>query len=323
MIKELTDQIEFNKHASHITQSWEWGEFRSQTPTIKKVLRLGSNDRVFQILFSRLPHLPFTIAYLPRCRFPSLEELEEIKKYCREQKAIFLKIEPNQLANGDTIMNYGNKSDPILPQHTIYIDLSKTEEELLKNMHEKTRYNIRLAQKKGVVVKEENSKDGLEKFIAILQATEKRQGFYSHTPNYYRLLWQTLSPHKITHILNAYVNDRLAASIMLFHFKDFLYYPYGGSNTEFREFMAPQLLHWEAMRLGKDLRCKIYDLWGSYKYSKEESDPFYGIYRLKSGFGGAEIDFPDSIDVPLSPLYPAFIVANKLRWILLKLKHFS
>jgi len=322
MIKVTIDKNSFNFLVSHITQSWEWGEFRKQTSSIKKVLRLESVENnkitnVFQILFSRVPHLPFTVAYLPRSPFPSEQELEEIKKYCQKEKAIFLKIEPLIGFTVDTGSQF-TVGDSILPQHTIYIDLTKSDEDLLKDMHEKTRYNVRLAEKKGVVVKEENSEVGLEKFITILETTEKRQGFYSHTADYYRLLWKNLSAHGICHILNAYVENNVAASIMLFHFKDFLYYPYGGSDTEYRNFMAPQLLHWKAIKLGKKLGAKTYDLWGSYKYTKEESDPFYGIYRLKSGFGGKDVDFPDSIDIPISPLYPIFILANKIRWILLK-----
>ena len=322
IISEVSDPIEFDKYAKHVTQSFEWGEFRAKTPTIKKVLRLGSDRRVFQILFSKVPYLPFTIGYLPRSPMPNAEELVEIKKYCQKEKAIFLKIEP--LARFTVVTgSQFTVGEPVLPQHTIYIDLTKSDEQLLKEMHEKTRYNIRLAEKKGVVVKEENTQEGLEKFIKILEATEQRQGFYSHTAGYYRLLWKTLHESKIPHILSAYVPNHPnipIASIMLFYFKDFLYYPYGGSKPEFREFMAPQLLHWEAIKLGKKLGCKTYDLWGSYKNTKTESDPFWGIYRLKSGFGGTEIDFPDSVDIPLSPLYPIFITANKFRWALLKLR---
>lgn len=328
MVKQITDHKEFNSLAGHITQSWEWGEFRKTVPSIKNVLRLGSFEnekpiKVWQILFSKVPYLGSnSIAYLPRGEMPTNQELEEIKKCCLEEKAVFLKIEPikepsdNQTAR-ITQIKIGKA---ILPQHSIYVNLALSEDELLANMHEKARYNIRLAQKKGVVVKEENSTQSLEGFITILEETEKRQGFYSHNSNYYRNLWKHLHGSQMAYLLNAYVDSKIAASIMLFRFKDFLYYPYGGSDYEYRQYMAPQLLHFEAMKLGKKLGCKTYDLWGSYLKSPTENDPWWGFYRLKSGLGGKEISFPDSIDIPLSPLYSPLMLADELRWKLLRLK---
>lgn len=306
MLQEISDPELFDSHASHLTQSWAWGEFRRQTPNVKKVLRLGHKDRHFQIFIHHFHHLPLTIAYLPRSPMPTADEIASIRSHLHS--SLFLKIEPT---SGQSPLP---PSSAILPQHTIYIDLTKTETQLLAGMHEKTRYNIHLAEKKSVVVKQENSPAALETFIRLLSQTESRQGFYSHYPDYYRLLWKMMKPI----LLIAYVNEAPAAAIMLLKFKDFLYYPYGGSQTEFREFMAPHLLHWEAIKLGKKLGCKTYDLWGSYKDKKVESDPFWGIYRFKSGLGGSEIDFPSTFDIPLSPLYSFYPALNSLRWTFLK-----
>ncbi|KKU92347.1 MAG: FemAB family protein [Microgenomates group bacterium GW2011_GWA1_48_10] len=335
MIKEIADPEKVDSLANHITQSWEWGEFRKQTPSIKQILRLGSLEdgrlvKVWQIMFSKVPHLPsYTVAYLPRGPIPEAQELEEIKQFCRKEKAVFLKMEPFDFAPGkpDCDLPLGVQGKPILPRHTIYIDLTQSEEELLSQMHEKTRYNIRLAQKKGVLVREENSPEALESFIKLLEDTEKRQKFYSHTADYYRKLWGVLRPANMVYLLSANgphvahgssgTNSPIAA-IMLFRFKDFLYYPYGGSNHEFRHYMAPQLLHFEAMKLGKRLGCKTYDLWGSYKNSPTQDDPWWGFYRLKSGLGGKEVDFPETIDVPFSPLYQPLMAVDSLRWFLLK-----
>ncbi|MBI3559271.1 peptidoglycan bridge formation glycyltransferase FemA/FemB family protein, partial [Candidatus Gottesmanbacteria bacterium] len=126
---------------AHLLQSEEWSKFRQQTPNIKKVLKIGSN----YVYIHRVPYLPFTVAYFPRPE--KTENLEEIKEACRKEKTIFLKIEPS--IKFDQLDQFV-KSKPVLPQRTIYIDLTKSEDELLKKMHEKTRYNIRLAQKKGV-----------------------------------------------------------------------------------------------------------------------------------------------------------------------------
>ena len=329
LLKELgpENKASFHRFSGHITQSWEWGEFRVQTTTVKKVLRLGFYQKgrlskVFQVFFHRLPHLPNTIAYLPRVLIPTAKELAELEAICRQEKAMFLKIEP--VNNGSAVLGSRfTAGKSILPRHTTYIDLTKSEEELLSAMHEKTRYNIRLAQKKGVIIKSENTPLALENFISLLTTTETRQGFYSHYPDYYRLLWKTLRPAKMVYLLSAYIptsGQQPVASIMLFLFKDFLYYPYGGSNPDYREFMAPHLLHWEAIRLGKKLGCKTYDLWGSYKDAPVEYDPWWGIYRFKRGFGGKEVAFPPTIDLPLSPLYPLFTLADELRWQFLQFK---
>lgn len=322
MLSEITNKKVFNSRANHFTQSWEWGEVRAQTPSVKKVLRLGNSKHVFQLTFHKLLQVSATVAYLPRSPLPTAEELKSILSYCRKEKAIFLQIEADLTKINPLDLPGARKAKALLPLHTIFIDLTLTEEQLLAQMHEKTRYNIRLAQRKGVTVKEENTEDGLEKFIRLLSQTESRQGFYAHSDDYYRNLWKILYPAGMAHILLAYLPDHSepVAGIMLYQFKKTLYYPYGGSNPEFRSYMAPQLIHFEAMKLGKTLGCTSYDLWGSYKYSKKDSDPWAGIYRLKSGFGGKEIDYPQTIDIPLTSVYHLFQLGNSMRWQLLHLK---
>lgn len=280
----------------HILQSPEWGQFRTKTPNVKKVLRVSG----CQIFIHKIPYLPWTVAYLPRPE--KIENLEEIKEACKKERAVFIKIEPiKPIANTQYPI-----STPVLPQHTIYIDLTQSEERLLANMHEKTRYNIRLAEKKGVRVSEGQN---LENFIDLLEKTEGRQGFYSHPPQYYQTLWETLRPAKMVYLLSA---DSMAA-IMLLAYKDTLYYAYGGFDPKYREFMAPSLLHWEAIKLGKKLGCKIYDMWGSYQKKPNELDLWWGIYRFKKGFGGREITFPPTFDVPLSSLYSLYPLLEKFR----------
>lgn len=315
LVSRLSDQEEQNRNAKHILQSWQWGQFRAQTPQVKTVIRLKSKNKIFQVFFHRLPHLPGSIAYLPRSPMPNKSEIEQLVPICQKESALCLKIEPSDRRNWK--LHVGR---PVLPRHTIYIDLSQGEGKILASMHEKTRYNIRLAQKKGVVVSEG---EGLEHFIKLLENTEARQGFYSHNPEYYRILWRTLRPEKMVYLLSASLPNSLSpdsqlesrpvASIMLFRFKEFFYYPYGGSDPKYKNLMAPHLLHWEAIKLGKRLGCKVYDMWGSYKEKPDESDPWWGIYRFKKGFGGKEITFPETVDLPLSPLYALYPLVEKFR----------
>lgn len=328
MLQVVEDQEKFNDLAWHVSQSWQWGEFRRQTPTVKRVIRLGSFEngrlkKTFQIFFHfnpnlpSLTHLPNCVAYLPRSAPPTSSELAEITAVCLKEGAVYLTLEPV-----DEVSYPLAAGQSILPAHTLYLDLTKLETSLLAGMHEKTRYNIHLAEKKGVIVREDNSPEGLENFIKLLTDTESRQGFYSHYPDYYRKLWQILRPAKMVYLLSAYIPDHKSgapvASIMLFRFKDYLYYPYGGSDPQFREFMAPNLLHWEAVKLGKKLGCKTYDMWGSYRYHPAESDPWWGIYRFKKGFGGEEVSFP-AYEIPFKKSwYQAYKTGNKLRWTMLR-----
>jgi lipid II:glycine glycyltransferase (peptidoglycan interpeptide bridge formation enzyme) len=313
------EKEQFDSLATHPLQTYEWGEFRSQTSSVASVVRIGNIEKkegkVFQIFFHKIPGIKKTVAYIPRTLSPNKQELAQIITIAKENNAAFIKFEPIEPG-----LNTGIVSKSILPNHTFYIDIKKTESDLLSSMHEKARYNVRLAQRKGVVVEEETTKIGLRKFIDILTATEKRQGFYAHTPNYYELLFETLAPNGMFRILNAYSDKKVVGSLGLFVFKDFLYYPYGGFDYEKRSLMAPQLLHFEAMRLGKKLGLSTYDLWGSYKNAPNENDPWWGFYRLKAGLGGDEVHFPKTIDIPLNPIYPALILADKARWLALKIK---
>ena len=292
----------------HILQSPQWVQFRRRTPSVKKVL--GSEGSFVYV--HRIPHSPLTVAYMPRP--VSFGNIEGVKAACKKERAVFLKIEPALENSG---LGVGNSEyrpgDPVLPRHTIYVNLSRPEGELLEAMHEKTRYNIRLAQKKKIRITEG---ENLEGFVELLGKTETRQGFYSHPPGYYKTLWETLRPFEMVYLLSAHppdAPDAFAAAVMLLRYRDFLYYAYGGSDPKYREFMAPHLLHWEAIKLGKRLGCKTYDLWGSYRNSPDESDPWWGIYRFKSGFGGQEVTFPLAADIPLSPLYSLYPLLDRLR----------
>ncbi|MDO8551524.1 MAG: peptidoglycan bridge formation glycyltransferase FemA/FemB family protein [bacterium] len=316
----------YQKIASHLTQSWDWGKFREKTGV--KIYRFGefNNSKIisaWQIFFHTIPHANFTVGYLPRTQLPNKEIINFLRKIGREKHCLFIRLEPNipDSPHSAHIPSPYRPGKPILPAHTFLIDLTSPEEEILKRMHEKTRYNIRRAEKQEVKVREENSEESLETFLKFSEATQKRQGFYNHPSGYFRKQWQTLKPEKMIHLLVAYFQDTPLASLYLLHFKDTLYYVYGGSSDTYREKMPNQLLHWEAIKLGKRLGLKIYDLWGAYKDSPETKDPWYGVYRFKSGFGGELVNYVGAFDLVLSPLgYKVYNLADSTRWLLLKLK---
>ena len=219
-----------------------------------------------------------------------------------------------QSVNGTTL----RKSKPIFATQTILLDLTKSEEELLAEMKQKTRYNVRLAEKKGVVVEERDDPEALDIFLKLQKETAKRQGFFVHPDSYYSTVWEVLRPKSMAHLLVAKVENTPVVAWLLLKYQDTFYYPYGGSSTEFKEYMASNLMMWEAIKLGKKLGCKVFDLWGA---TDDESDPWYGFTRFKLGYGGELVSFPGAYDLILnSLLYYPFILVDKLRWWFLKLR---
>jgi len=195
---------------------------------------------------------------------------------------------------------------------TFWIDLTKSEEELLKSFSSKTRYNIRLAQKHGVIIKEDNSDKAFNKYLELTWETNKRQGFYSHTEKYHRLMWQHLKG-KIAHLLTATYKGEIISAWILFAYDGFLYYPYGASTDKHKEVMANNLMMWEAIKLGKKLGLSTFDLWG-----REEGK---GFTKFKEGYNPKVIEFLGSWDLVINkPLYKIYRFAEEIRWRALRLK---
>lgn len=335
LIREVTNQEidQFNNLAPHIVQSWEWGQFRLKTNTVPKILRLGAYDgpnlvRAYQIFFHKTPAFNKLIAYLPRSPLPPADDLESIKKSCLENDAVFLKIEPDiteDLKKNDALIKSLGfiPGKRILPVHTAVVDLTRSEQEIMGAMHEKTRYNIKVAQKHGVMVLEKNDPESLSYFIKLYDATQKRQGFYAKSGDYIRTLWKTLEPTNMVHLLCAYIPNMSEplASLMIFNFNDTTYFPYGGWSSEHREMMPNNLLQYEAIRLSKLLGAKKYDFWSSYKDNPVNSDPWYGTYVFKKGFGPSDVHYVGAYDYVFnSTTYSLLNIADKARWALLKLK---
>ena len=290
----------------HICQSPEWGEVKTKIGT--PAVRVGE----VQFTLHKVPLLPFNVGYCPKVDVEKID-WEKLKVAGKEHNCIFIKIESNEAVSRDDI----KKAKPIFATQTILLDLTKPEEELLVSMKQKTRYNVRLAQKKGVVVEERNDEESLEIFLKLQKETVKRQGFFVHPDSYYRTVWEVLRPKGMAHLLIAQVENTPVVAWLLLKYQDTLYYPYGGSSTEFKKYMASNLMMWEAIKLGKKLGCKTFDVWGA---TDDKTDPWYGFTRFKLGYGGQLVSFPGAYDLVLKPVwYKVFILADKLRWLLLNL----
>lgn len=327
-IKPITAYTpDFDKKASHPLQSWAWGQFRQKTGI--QVYRFGEYHKntlinVYQLTLHPIPKLPFKIGYVPKSQIPSNEFLNFLKNFFKNQKIIFIKFEPH--VEKSNYQDFKNKNlilspRPLFTKYTFQIDLTQNEEELLNQMKPKTRYNIRLAQKKGVKIIHDNSDQSFKTYLKLQQTTIQRQKFYAHNKQYHHLLWQTLKPSGMVHLLNAVYQGETLVSWMLFLFNQVLYYPYGGSSNKHRNLMPSNLMLWEAMRWGKKKGAKVFDLWGALGPNPNPKNPWYGFHRFKEGYGGRLVEFIGSYDFIFNPLlYQLYNIADTFRWFILNLK---
>ncbi len=313
---------DFNKHANHPLAAFEWGQFREKTRL--KVIR----GKDFQLTIHKIPHTPFTIGYLPKGNLPTKKLIEELKKIGKDNNSIFIQLEPNilrsTLSSQLSTLNLVPAAHPLFTKYTFVIDLTKSGDELLKAMHQKTRYNIKVAEKHGVKIIEDNSDEAFKAYLKLTNETTKRQRFYAHTQAYHKLMWQTLRPktNELTaHLLLAKYKNQVLVAWILFVFKDTLYYPYGASSDQYRETMASNLIMWEAIKFGKKLGLVKFDMWGALGPNPESKDPWYGFHKFKQGYGAELVEFIGSYDLIINPiLYNFYKIGDKLRWFLLHFK---
>jgi len=286
MYRELTstNQADYNHLVDHPLQSWEWGEFRNHTRV--KVTRVGFFEQLesgeklvagFQLTFHSIPLTHYTVGYFPKGKMPTTEMIAALKEIGNKYNAIFIKLEPNVVRNSqfppkadpplaDAVRSFPDLTPspkPLFTKYTFYIDLTKSESELLKSFESKTRYNIRLAQKHGVTIQEENTPEAFNRYLQLTQETTKRQGFYAHDDTYHQKMWSVLHRCGIAHLLTARYQSKIVVAWILFLFNNKLYYPYGASSTEYKNVMASNLIMWEAIRWGKAHGAMLFDLWGT------------------------------------------------------------
>jgi len=168
---------------------------------------------------------------------------------------------------------------------------------------------------------ENTTEQGMEEYLKILQETTTRQGFYAHSPSYFKTMWQTLGNSGMMRIFEAQYEGQVLVSWIMFLFNGTLYYPYGASRSVNRDVMASNLLMWEMMIFGKNNGCQTFDMWGSLGPNPNERDPWYGFHRFKKGYGGELMEFLGTYDLVLQPqMYKFFRIAENFRWKLLRIK---
>jgi lipid II:glycine glycyltransferase (peptidoglycan interpeptide bridge formation enzyme) len=279
-------------------------------------VRVISAEAGVQILFRKLP-LGFTIGYLPKPLLVSNATLwEELDSLAKRYHAIFLKVEPDVCTESPISIGDGKVMESphnIQPPRTIIIDIKNSEEEILARMKQKTRYNIRLAEKKGVTVR---AWDDIESFHKMMLATGDRDSFGIHSLEYYRRAHELFHPPGMCELLVAEYEGKPLAALMVFGRGAHAWYFYGASTDEERNRMPTYLLQWEAMKWAKTRGCEEYDLWGvpdedektlEANFEKRH-DGLWGVYRFKRGFGGELKRVAQAMDRVYNPwLYWAYL----------------
>lgn len=307
----------------HVLQSWAWGQLKSGFGWHVQRLKFGSARA--QILYRNLPGGLGTIAYVPKgpvvdsalssAGQVALQELlEAIQPHARRMRAICLKIEPDEvddpaLARRLMSMGFEASPQPIQPGRTIAVDLQGEPDAILQRMKQKTRYNIRLAGRKGVTIRAGEEGD-LQNFYDLMETTAERDGFGIHSQAYYETVYRLFVQPGRGCLLLAEHEGKLLAGLVVMATGDTACYMYGASSSESRNLMPTYLLQWQAMLWAREQGCHVYDLWGVPDEEEstlesdftKRSDGLWGVYRFKRGFGGRLVRTIGAWDLVYSPL---------------------
>ncbi len=287
------------RHPSvHLLQTSAWGELKSGFGW--QVVRVVRGDCGAQVLVRKL-QLGLSMAYIPKgplgqqsCWGSLFQEVDQV---CRRHNSILMIVEPDLwkaggFATGDSIPSgFDPGLQNIQPPRTIVVNLAGSETDILARMKQKTRYNIRLAQKHGVKVSQSTD---IADFHRLMLETGERNEFGIHSLEYYRRAFALFAPENQCLILTAEYAGEPVATLMVFAFAERAWYFYGASSDLHREHMPTYLLQWEAMRWARQQGCLEYDLWGVPDADEailesnfmQRSDGLWGVYRFKRGFGG-------------------------------------
>lgn len=306
-----------SRDGSQILQSYEWGEFKAKCGWEHFILAVEDGGDIkagMSVLSRKMPLINRPIFYSPRGPIGTFADPDLfnalIDGICVEASlkgAVALKIDPEIDENNNSVIDlikvsgFAKKKKQVQPRTTYIMDLTKSQDDLLMGFEEKTRYNIRLSEKKGVKVREDSTNAGIETFYKIYQETSKRDVFLIHPRSYYLKLKECLVDRRMANVFIAEYQDKPVASLFAFRFGDRVWYMYGASMNEYRNVMPNHALHWHMIKWAKEKGCRVYDLWGI-PSNPNESHPLYGVYRFKKGFNATLKSWIGVYDLPFDRL---------------------
>lgn len=314
-------------------QSKEWRKF--QEAVGRKTLNISDENFSASIIEHSLPivgkyfYVPkgpiFNFQFSISNEFSNLndqisKQIQELIDLAKREKAGWIRVEPVDSRILEVIGRYSRiKKAPhdMQPRETLIMDISKSEEELLAGMKSKTRYNIKLAEKKGVSVineQESGNKKNIEEFLRLTKIMSERQGIVTHDENYYRKMFEIISESIIKLYVAEYENKIIAANIVIYY-GDTAYYLHGASDDKYKNLMAPHFLQWRQIQDARKAGCVKYDFCGV-KVNEKKGRSWEGITRFKLGFSPntKPVEFPGSYDIIISPVrYWGYRIIQKIK----------
>jgi peptidoglycan pentaglycine glycine transferase (the first glycine) len=314
-------------------QSWAWGEFRRTRGFEVRRFALIDDSGAW-LAAAQMEYRPKKLVggywFAPRGPVFSSHLLVDEKrnvfrvfldrlKETKLSRSFFWRFEPVlELGNPEGLIpREMRRNDPQNPASTILLDLTPTHEQLLANMHQKTRYNVRVAEKHGVTTRIGTHPDDLKTFLDLMDETARRDGFVQHDRAYLEATYRALSAQHMARIRIAERNGTALAANFETLCGDTVTYLYGASSSASRETMAPYALHWDAIAAAKRDGFGMYDFWGANPFSKAAfsyKPSWEGITRFKRGWGGRQVDLYGTWDLPwFLPVYRLAFMRHFLR----------
>ena len=313
--------VEANPTGS-VTQTYEWGELSDSLGG--DVVRLGAlaDDAlcgVMLLVVGRAPVLRRPYLYAPRGPVVADPDSPALAALCahaveesRRRGAFMLKVEPNA-PDGDAawleaLARLGFRRNPFAthPRRSWVLDITPSEEDLLAGMKEKWRYNIRLASRKGVRVREASTSEDMDTFYTLYEETAQRDGFFIHPKKHYADILRHYGARDSAVLLLAEYEQSAIAALFAVRCGATTTYMFGASSNRERNRMPNHLLQWTAICWAKAHGCSIYD----FRAIAENLDPredLYSLYTYKQGFGGYSTLSLETHDLPLNaPIYWAY-----------------
>jgi len=299
-----------------LLQSWQWGEFQKSLG--HKIWRLAVSDQgqtIAQLLVIKLPlRFGWNILYAPRAlllnkHLPAHQQhqamkliIEKIHKLAQPEKIILFRTDPPLSPDDATSLSIYKSLGFVLspkstqPKTNLWLDISSRTINLLMQMKQKTRYNIRLAEKKGITVRETAQSSDIAIFNQLMHETALRDHFTPHPDNYYHQQLAILGAQNMLSLFIAYDQQIPLAAALVSWFGPTASYLHGASSNQNREKQAPYLLHWEIIKAAKKRDCTIYDFGG---INLANQSDWAGITRFKLGFGGNPVSYVGNLELPL------------------------
>jgi lipid II:glycine glycyltransferase (peptidoglycan interpeptide bridge formation enzyme) len=324
-----------------VLQAMEWGEVKSRTgwQPITLALTEGAEIVAGAMLLKRPAPLGRCLLYCPRGPVVRLEDVEPwsrlaqaLRDLAREQRAMLVKIDPPVAGEAAraALRRVGLRPAPVeemgfggtQPRAVMRTSLVFGEEELLARFKPKWRYNIRLAERKGVTVTGDTTREHLKAFYDLLVETAHRDGFHVRGLDYYQTIWECLVERGLARLFLAYYQAKPIAGAIDFILGHQCWYVYGASSNDMRELMPNHLLQWTMMRWARAQGCTVYDFRGVALQRPGAESPLDGLARFKAGFAAEYVEYVGEWDLPVSPaLYGAFaLLEPRLRRVRLKLR---